>query len=89
MTRDEYLINFGAYIEWLARAEGPGGCTFTTIGQVASHIYRTLANSEARSIVSGAPNRVPGTVIYWTAVIDHDSKTVTVTHIEPEPRPGL
>jgi len=43
----------------------------------------------AESLISGAPNRVACTVIWWTAEVDHERRIIKIFHIEPDPHPGL
>ena len=88
MTEAEYQVVFGALLEWNQAAMAKGGTTTETVGRVNSAIINTC-RVYPESLISGAPNRIVGTVIYWTAEVDHDRRKITIVHIEPEPRPGL
>lgn len=88
MTNTEYQLELSRLYQWNELATGPNGCTFQTIGRVSSNIV-TVCTNRPESLISGAPNRVPGTVIYWTALVDHDNKYIAILAIEPDPRPGL
>lgn len=74
--------------EWIQAAMGPGGTTTETAAAVARAVT-SLCTRFPESLISGAPNRVPGTIIWWTAEVDHAARFVTITNIEPPPQPGL
>ena len=88
MNRSEYEVVWTRLTAWMDKAYGPQGCTFVTVAAVAKNVTQ-VCTSRPESIISGVPNRVPGTSIYWTATVDHQRKHITVIAIEPEPRPGL
>jgi len=88
MSSGDYHVDFRALIDWQDRAEGPGGCSTSTVGDVLRSVLNTCRNRPT-SLISGAPNRVPGTVIYWTANVNHTQRTIRITNVEPDPRPGL
>lgn len=88
MNPEPYEVNWTVLVDWADRAFGPAGCTFQTIGQVNTSIT-TACQQWPDKLISGSPNRIAGTIVYWTAHVDHDKRTIRITHIEPDPRQGL
>lgn len=83
-----YRLQDSALDNWNEKAMAKGGTGIETVAAVNRDIITTV-RLYADKLISGAPNRVPGTVIWWTAIVDHDRRIVTIIDIEPEPRPGL
>lgn len=88
MSDDDYRVVFGALLDWNERAMARGGTTTETVARVNSSIVN-VCRRHPESLISGAPNRVPGTVIWWTAEVDHERRIIRIIHIEPDPHPGL
>lgn len=74
--------------DWVDKALGPGGTTTETAARVPSTILNACRKYPEK-LVSHMPNRIVGTVIYWTAEVDHEGKTIRIVEIDPAPRPGL
>lgn len=84
----DYELRAAELVRWTDAAAGPGGTSTETIAAVNRAIIGACVK-RPEVLISGAPNRVPGTVIWWTAVIDHERRIITIAAIEPDPHPGL
>ena len=88
MILDKYRVSFSALVEWTEAAMGPGGTSTETVARVNRAIVAACA-TRPESLISGAPNRISGTVIWWTAQVDHERRSISILCIEPDPAPGL
>ena len=88
MTADGYRVAFAALLKWNERAMARGGTSTETVARVNRAIV-AVCRLRPESLISGAPNRVVGTEIWWTAEVDHERRMIRIVHLEPELRPGL
>lgn len=82
-TLDLTILNL-----WIDAAMSKGGTRTEVPGRVSSSILNA-ARSHPESLISGVPNRVFGYQIWWYADVRHDTRRITIMHIDPAPHPGL
>ncbi len=85
---NEWTADLRVLDTWIERAMGPGGTTTETAAAVGRAVW-TAVSRYPDKVIGGVPNRVPGTITWWTADVDPERHRIVILGIEPQPRPGL